>query len=264
MKRILSAIWVSFATNYGIYTQYRAEFLLYMMAGMTPLIMMFVWMSLAASGATGGTDATWFAAYFLVVYGVRQFNAVWVIRKLDELVRLGRLSSLLMHPVNPYWRLVGWHLADVAVRAPVVFIFVPVALWISGGYHELSPSHATLFAVSVVGGMTVHFHLQYLFGLTAFWTDQSLAFEEFYLTLFYLLGGLVVPLQMFPDAVRGFVALLPWPYIFGFPTEVMLGARAGDTLLHGLMIQAGWIAVLMVAGQLVWRLGLRRYGAAGA
>lgn len=264
MRHALKAVWVSFATNYGIYVQYRAEFLLYMAAGMTPLIMMFVWMSLAEAGATGGTGATWFAAYFLVVYGVRQFNAVWVIRKLDELVRLGRLSSLLMHPVNPYWRLVGWHLADVAVRAPVVFIFVPVALWVSGGYHELSWSHASLFALTVVGGMMVHFHLQYLFGLAAFWTDQSLAFEEFYLALFYLLGGLLVPLPMFPDAVRGFVALLPWPYIFGFPTEVLLGARDEAALLEGLMIQAGWIVVLMVAVQVVWRVGLRRYAAAGA
>lgn len=264
MRHALSAVWVSFTTNYGIYTQYRAEFLLYMMAGITPLVMMFVWMSLAEAGATGGADATWFAAYFLVVYGVRQFNAVWVIRELDELVRLGRLSSYLMHPVNPYWRLLGWHFADVAIRAPVVFVFVPVALWLSGGYHELSPVHAPVFIVAVLGGMTLHFHLQYLFGLAAFWTDQSLAFEEFYLTLFYLLGGLVVPLQMFPDALRGFVDMLPWPYIFGFPTELLLGAREGAGLLRGLLIQVGWIAVLVVAGQVVWRVGLRRYAAAGA
>ena len=264
MRHELKTLHASFVAAYGTYTQYRTEFFLYVVAGMTPLIMMFVWISLAEAGATGDTDATWFAAYFLVVFFTRQFSAVWLIREFDLEVRLGRLSGSLMHPVNPYWRLLGWHAADMAVRAPIALAFVPAALWLSGGYQALSPVHLPLYLWTFAAGVLLHFHLEYLLGLAAFWTDQSLALESLYFTLFFLLGGLVVPLDMFPPIVRDAMAILPWPYIFGFPTEVALGARDAGGMLRGVLIQGGWLVALAVLGQILWRRGLRRYGAAGA
>jgi ABC-2 type transport system permease protein len=264
MSYRLKSTWACFAGAYGTYTQYRAEFLLYMLSGATPLIMMFVWMSIADTGATGTRDAAWFAAYFLVAYGTRQCSPIWLTRELDEEVRLGRLSAHLMRPINPYWRLLGWHGADIAIRGPVVILFVPAALWLSGGYHALAFENLPLFLWAFIGGVLLHFHMEYLLGLTAFWTDQSLAFESFYFMLFYLLGGLVVPVELFPAMAGDLIRYLPFPYIFGLPTEIALGALTGDNLIRALLTQSAWLAVLAVAGQIVWRRGLRRYGAAGS
>lgn len=264
MSHRLKSLWACFVGAYGVYTQYRSEFLLYMLSGVTPLLMMFVWMSIADTGVTGNRGGTWFAAYFLTAYGVRQLCPIWLTRELDEEVRLGRLSAYLLRPINPYWRLLGWHGADMAIRAPIVFLFVPIALWASGGYVELSLENLPVFVLAALGGMLLHFHMEYLLGLTAFWTDQSLAFEGFYLLLFYILGGLMVPIELFPHAVRDLILLTPFPYIFGFPTEIALGVPDDAALLRGLLVQGGWLIGLAGLGQLMWRRGLRRYGAAGA
>jgi ABC-2 type transport system permease protein len=257
-------MWACFVGAYGVYTQYRAEYALYMLAGITPLIMMFVWISISGRGATGSLGATWFAAYFLVAYGTRQCNAIWLIRELDEEVRLGRLSAHLMRPINPYWRLLSWHGADMAIRAPIILILVPSGLWLSGGYTELSFENLPLFLWAFSAGVLLHFHMEYLLGLTAFWTDQSLALEGFYFTLFYLLGGLVVPIELFPHVIRDLIRFLPFPYIFGFPTEIALGLSDFGALFRGFLIQAGWLVAFATLGQVLWRRGLRRYGAAGA
>jgi viologen exporter family transport system permease protein len=264
MSHRLKSLWACLVGAYGVYTQYRSEFLLYMVSGVTPLIMMFVWISIAETGATGNRGAAWFAAYFLVAYGARQLSPIWLTRELDEEVRLGRLSSHLMRPINPYWRLLGWHGADMAIRGPIVFAFVPVALWISGGYTELSVENLPLFVVAAVAGILVHFHMEYLLGLTAFWTDQSLAFEGFYFMLFSLLGGLVVPVELFPQTVRDLILLTPFPYIFGFPAEIALGVPDHAALVRGFLVQGAWLIGLAGLGQFMWRRGLRRYGAAGA
>jgi ABC-2 type transport system permease protein len=264
MSHRLRVLWACFVAAYGFNTQYRTEFLLYMLSGVTPLLMMFVWISISETGAIGHRGTTWFAAYFLVAYGIRQFNPIWLTRELDQEVRLGQLSAHLMRPVNPYWRLLAWHASDMAIRGPIVFLFVPVALWISGGYAELSFENLPFFLLAVVAGILLHFHMEYLLGLTAFWTDQSLAFEGFYFMLFSLLGGLVVPVELFPQAVRDLILLTPFPYIFGFPAQIALGVPGDAALLRGLLIQGGWLVVLGGLGQLLWRRGLRRYGAAGA
>jgi ABC-2 type transport system permease protein len=262
--RRLNVVRTSCATAYGVYTQYRAEFLVFMLAGATPLIMMFVWIPLAETGATGEVDATWFAAYFLLVYGTRQMSPIWLIRELDEEVRLGLLSGHLLHPIDPYWRYLGWHLADIMMRVPVVLVFVPLALWLSGAHEAILFDRAPLFALTLGIGILLHFHLEYLFGLLAFWTDQSLALEGLYFTLFSLLGGFFLPLEMLPPTLREAIMLLPWPYIFGFPVEVALGLHQGGELWRSLAIQAGWLVAIAVLGRFMWRRGLRRYGAAGA
>lgn len=264
MIRRLKVLWACFVGAYAVNTQYRAEFLLYMLSGITPLVMMFVWISISRTGAVDGRGSGWFAAYFLVAYGVRQFNPIWLTRELDGEVRLGRLSAHLMRPVDPYWRLLAWHASDMAIRGPIVFLFVPLALWLSGGYAELSFGNLPFFILAVAAGILLHFHMEYLLGLSAFWTDQSLAFESFYFTLFSLLGGLVVPVELFPETVRELILLTPFPYIFGFPTQIALGVPDGAALLQGFLIQGGWLLVLGALGRLFWHRGLRRYGAAGA
>jgi ABC-2 type transport system permease protein len=120
------------------------------------------------------------------------------------------------------------------------------------------------FVLDVIAGILLHFHMEFLLGLAEFWTDQSLAFESFYFMLFSLLGGLVVPVELFPQTVRDLILLTPFPYIFGFPTEIALGVPDNAALTRGLLIQGGWLVGLAGLAQILWRRGLRRYGAAGA
>ena len=69
---------VLLAVTLAAFIEYRAEVLIWMVAGTLPLIMMFIWMGLAANGPVGGYAAADFAAYFLLVFIARQFTVCWV------------------------------------------------------------------------------------------------------------------------------------------------------------------------------------------
>lgn len=264
MRQELKAIATTFATSYAAYTQFRAEFLLYMVAGLAPIYMMFAWMSLAEGGMAADVDQAWFAAYFLVIYGTRQMCPIWLIRDLDRLVRLGELSHHLLYPVHIYWRMFGWHLADNAIRLPIVLVFVPLGLWAFDAFPYIAWENLPLYLLSLLLGTLIHMHLELLIGLAAFWTNQSLALEETYTTAFYLLTGFTVPLAMFPEAVQQVIIWLPWYYIFGFPAEILLGEHAGMALAGKIGVQIVWLIVLFLTSRFVWRRGLKRYTAAGS
>ena len=121
-----------------------------------------------------------------------------------------------------------------------------------------------LYLLGLVLGMLVHIHLEMLVGCAAFWTNQSLALEEIYITSFYLLTGFTVPLAMFPAGMQAILGWLPFYYMFGFPAEILLGQHHGWDLVRGLLIQIGWLVVLGLAARFAWHRGLRRYTAAGA
>ncbi|WP_374384677.1 ABC transporter permease [Dongia sp.] len=262
--RHLRAIGRSFASAYASNLQYRVEFLLYMSAGLIPIFMLFAWRSLADAGYTGDVDRTWFAAYFLFVFASRQLSPIWLIREMDRQVRLGQLSHHLLRPAPLYWRLIGHQLSDNAIRLPVILIIVPLGLFLFDAWPAVQGARLPLFLLSLLLAVLIHFHLELSIGLTAFWTDQSWAFEDFYTVAFYLLTGFTVPLTMFPETMQHVLSWLPWRYMFGLPVEFLMGEHAGAQLVGLIAGQILWLGLTAGTALLLWRRGLRRFTGAGA
>ena len=80
-----------------------------------------------------------------------------------------------------------------------------------------------------------------------------------------MLGGVVIPVELFPETVQRVLAWTPFPYVLDFPVRVMIGRIEGIEMLAGFAIQLFWIAAI---GASV-RLGLAQvaeaiFGGAGA
>jgi ABC-2 type transport system permease protein len=227
-----------FAHAFATMTEYRAEIVIWMISGSLPLVMMAVWMALAADGPVGGYAAADFAAYFLSVFLVRQLTVVWVVWELDREIRLGELSPKLLRPMDPMWV----HLADNVAEKAVL-----------GG-----------FALLVVGAWVIKFFQQYATGLLTFWTDQSVGLERVWFSVSMVLSGALAPLDLFPEALRAALPYTPFPYLIDVPVQALLGRLGGADLALAFAVQAAWGAFFVLARWVLWRQGLRRYGAVGA
>ena len=253
-----------FGRAFALSTEYRAEMLIWIVSGSLPLIMMLIWIGLAEAGPVGGYTATDFAAYFLTVFLVRQATVVWVLWDLDREIRLGELSPKLLRPLDPYWEHVVGNLAEKTLRMPIVLLPVALGLWLAGAHIDLNLANVAVFTVTIAGAWAIRFNQQYSFGLLTFWFDQVLGLEQTYFALYIGLSGALVPLDLFPDAVRAVVAYTPFPYMIDFPAQVLLGKVAGAELWRGLAAQGAWVLAFAGLRLLLWHRGLKRYGAVGA
>jgi ABC-2 type transport system permease protein len=100
--------------------------------------------------------------------------------------------------------------------------------------------------------------------MIAFWADNALGYDTFVYQLYIMLGGVMVPLELFPAGLRDALYWTPFPYVLDFPVRVMIGRASGAELWLGIGVQALWVAVLVALFSLLWRAGLKRYAAAGA
>lgn len=253
-----------FATAFAEFAEYRAEIAIWILSGSMPLIMMLIWMGLAAGGTMGGYSAQDFAAYFLIVFLVRQMTPVWVVDTLDREIRMGELSPKLLRPLDPFWVPATQHLCGSAMHVTVALPFVVLGFWISGAAFAFDPGAIAAFLLAVAGAWLVRFNMLYGLGLLAFWTDQVNALGSLMFTVFMVLGGGLVPLDLFPPGIRAALDWLPFRYMLDFPVQVLLGRIAGLELLQGFAVQAVWAALFIALQRLLWRRGLRRYGAVGA
>jgi ABC-2 type transport system permease protein len=243
---------------------YRAEFLVWVLATTMPLIMLALWSAVARDAPVGRFDESAFIAYFLAMFIVRQLTGSWAGWEMNFEIRQGTLAMRLLRPVNPLVHYAVENLAALPMRLVVSLPVATVALFIVGtGVLPREPSIWAIWALSMLGGWIITICFNLIIGTLAFFLESSTKLLDVYQAAFYVFSGYLIPVELFPAAVRPFVDWLPFRYQVGLPVELMTGAHGLDAALSLLLRQ--WIFVVALLGLLVlvWRAGLKRFAAFG-
>jgi ABC-2 type transport system permease protein len=257
---------VLLSSQYAYMLEYRAEIALWALSGVVPFIMLALWSQLD-SGAPGsqplGLNQRQLSRYFLSVFVVRQFTIAWVVWAFEEDALQGRLSHALLQPLHPLWRYLSAHLAEQATRLPFVaalvglfFVLQPGALWMP----SLGQGLTALLAIWMA--FAINFLLQSAIAILCFWSERASALERLLYIPYLFLSGLVAPLEVFPPAVRAFALWTPFPYMIAFPAQLLSGNPL--SFHNAFAAMAAWIALLLPLVGLLWKAGVKRYGAMGA
>lgn len=262
MRGIIRKARVLLLVYYAYMLEYRAELLLWVLSGSLPLILMGIWME-AAEGGRFGLAPVDFARYFIAAFIVRQLNTVWVIWEFEKQVVEGKLSPLLLQPLDPGWRHFASHVSERFARLPFIlalvvlfFILYPQFFWLPSFRNFL------LFLVAVTLAFALRFIIQYTLAMFAFWLERATAIEQFWFLLYLFLSGIIAPLEAFPPQVREVILWTPFPYTVNFPAALLVGLPVN--VGQGFLAMLGWGLLFFVLNRWLWRQGLKRYSGMGA
>ncbi len=241
---------------------YRAEMIIWVLSATLPLVMLALWNAAAAGGAVAGWDQTDFTRYFTANLIVRQLTGSWVVWELNWTIRKGDLSPKLLRPMHP----LVFNFAETIAALPFrVLVLLPLVgllgAWRPEALFVPSLAAGVGFVVSVLLAFALAWLVQAIFGMIAFWTEQSMGFWNAWFAVWALLAGYFVPLALFPAEWVSVARLLPFYATLGAPIDVLLGMAP---ILPTLGVQVFWLAVFSALVAVVWRAGIRRYGAVGA
>ena len=248
--------------------QYRAESVIWFLFDVSgPIMMAFLWLAAYEGQASvAGYDLSSMLLYTLGVMVLRSMIDTHIEWDVNSQIREGTLSMHLVRPFN-VWGL--WFLTGTAWRAMRVMLVTPVLLgclvWL-GPYlraSELGWERAPLLVLAVGLAYLVSFFLKLCIGFTAFWLTEMFGILALVEVTSVVFGGMLLPLDLLPPALRALAAALPFQYIYYVPLSVMLGRLDGAELWTALAIQVGWAAALGLLAYAIWRRGLRRYEAFG-
>ncbi|BAY21923.1 hypothetical protein NIES2100_16860 [Calothrix sp. NIES-2100] len=262
MKQIIRKALTLLSVYYAYLLEYRAEMILWVLSGSLPIIFMGIWIQAAQSGRLNFTPVD-FARYFLAVFIIRQFTAVWVIWDFQKEVVEGKLSPKLIQPLDPGWHHVAFHVADRFARLQFTFLLIilffllyPQAFWLP------SWGNLLLFILSVILAFTLRFIIQYTFAMFAFWTERATALDSLWLLFYLFLSGMIAPLEVFPESVRAVLLWTPFPYLVDFPANILIGQPVD--LGRGFLSLIAWIFIFFCLNRWLWRMGLKHYSGMGA
>ncbi len=178
-------------------------------------------------------------------------------RRIDEDVRSGRLAYLLSRPNSYVLYNFAQYLGERLVRFCINGVVAAcMALLLAG------PPHFTWMGVLAWPFVTflalcIDFVAYFAIGLLAFWTEDTNSFNIIYSRLTLVLGGVLVPLEVFPQPLRGIAQALPFSAILYGPARTLvhfdLGSFGGLLLQQGVTLGVG----CLILGA-IYRVAIRR------
>jgi ABC-2 type transport system permease protein len=178
-------------------------------------------------------------------------------RRIDMEVRSGQLAYLLGRPCSyilyNYAQYMGERLIRLLINGIIgaalalVFVGLPHFTWMG----VIAWPLVTLLALSI------EFVAYFSIGLLAFWTEDTNAFSFVFSRLTLVLGGVLAPIEIFPQPLRSIAQALPFSTILYGPARTLVHFEL-DRFGWLLLQQIGTLAVGSLILMTVYSIAIRR------
>jgi ABC-2 type transport system permease protein len=206
-----------------------------------------------------GVDIQGGITYMVLTQAVIGYLAMFSWYDLMNSVYSGEIGSDLLKPINlfTFWMARDLGRAGVQLLLRGVLLIVLYLPFFDLAYPQNLPQWMALAAIVVLSWL-VSFSWRFLVNLAAFWTPNATGFGRFVFIISWAFSGFLMPLRYLPDWAIRIANQTPFPYTLNAVMDVYIGVLQGPELVEVFFRQAFWIAALVLAGQLVLRLGVRR------
>ena len=172
-------------------------------------------------------------------------------RVISEQVKNGEVAYILSKPYNFVLYHFSFGLGDSLMRMMMNVLVGMGVVWLLAGAPP-SPLGWLMALVCMVGAWILHFCMMALIGLAAFLVEETNSFELIYQKLVFILGGMLLPLDMFPVWLQQIARLLPFPYMMYAPARLFVKPDF-DLFWQMLAGQLIWVGILVFALSVAYR-----------
>jgi ABC-2 type transport system permease protein len=182
-----------------------------------------------------------------------------------SVIESGDLSLYLIRPIQFFVYWFSRDLADKfqnivfsACELTVLFLIFHPTLTFP---HSLTAIVLTLLAT--LGGLTMYFFINMLFGFLAFWSPDVWAPRFLFFVIMFFVSGSTFPLDIYPVPIVKLLSFSPFPYLIFFQSKLWLEQLSPTHIAQGFIAMSVWIIVLGAASNWLWKMGVRSYSADG-
>lgn len=249
------------------YFLYRLNFVMWRVRAVFQLLTVyFLWGAiLTGRGEIFGWSQSLILTYILGTSLLRSLVLATRTYDVAEEINQGNLSNFLLRPIN-YFRY--WFARDLADKifnlsfallelTVLFFLLRPPIFW------QTNPWILLIFILAITLGAFLYFLTSFSLSLLAFWTPDVWAPRFLFLIFLEFFAGALFPLDILPRPLFSVLQFLPFSYFLYFPLKIYLGKLFGWQIILGFILGIFWLVLIFQMLQLIWRQGLKIYGAWG-
>lgn len=195
--------------------------------------------------------------WYLVVTELVTLSTVSIQHEIANEIKNGQIAYLLTKPYS----YIGYQFTSFFGRSMVrlllnICIALVIGLLMVGPLEGYNIIHTPFILLSVILGMVLDFAITLCLALTAFWVEENAPFRWIYQKLVFTLGGMLMPLDLFPEWLRDLSSYLPFSFITYGPAKMAVNFN-WLLSIKTLTYQCIYIGVFMMIAIGIYKKGVR-------
>lgn len=183
-------------------------------------------------------------------------------RRIEDDVKSGAVAYTLVRPLHFVWYHCAIYFGETIGHLFFnILIGTLVAAMLVGAPLLPLVSIPAIFLV-MVAAFFLQFFIKMILALLAFWVEDTGPFFWVYSKVLFTLGGLFVPIDLYPEWLRNIASVLPFNYVLYGPANLFVSYSV-HTFLRVVIAQSIWLAVLMAITFFIYRLGVKKISVNG-
>ena len=191
---------------------------------------------------------------------VGQLKSSWVTSfEMIECIRSGGLNKYLIRPVSFY----SYHFSLFIGYNSLFYISYFTMIIIFQIFFPGWAFHSLIQIVGFILFLTIaiylSFSIYFLMVCGAFWFGEVRTLILAFNLSNRVFAGAIIPLEFFPTSLLTVINSTPLPFLVNIPVNIALGNIPSNQWFE-LFIKGGiWVAVMILSGQILYKIGIRKY-----
>lgn len=195
--------------------------------------------------------------WYLIITEMITLSTSNYYQQVSEEIKTGNVAYLLNKPYNYVLYSFSNNMGKVMFRFGLnVVVGTVIGLVFVGVPENFSWWVIPTVAAALMMGLFLNYFINFTLALSAFWVEENMAFRWIYQKLVFTLGGMLLPLDLFPEWLEGISKVLPFAFITYGPAKLFVDFEA-DALVRLLLGQGIYLTTAVVVCFLVYRKGVK-------
>lgn len=159
--------------------------------------------------------------WYLIVTELVTLSRTDIHLQVNDDVKSGNIAYLLTKPYNYVMYCFSYFVGEVGIKLLTNGIVgILIGMIYAGSLKNFNFIHLPLILLSLILGCSINFFIYICLALTSFWFEDNTAFFWIYSKLIFTLGGMLMPIELFPKWLQGLSHYLPFAYVTYVPARL--------------------------------------------
>jgi ABC-2 type transport system permease protein len=139
----------------------------------------------------------------------------------------------------------------------MTFLIGAILIYFMVGGISFSWITLPFIVITIVLALVLDFFMMMSIALLAFWFEDTNSFRWVYDKFLFTIGGMLIPLEIFPKWLSNISGVLPFSFVAYYPAKMFVNFNVNE-LLRVIIYQIGYIFIFAVLAFTIYHFGSRR------
>lgn len=180
-----------------------------------------------------------------------------IVKEINREIQSGDVAYQLNKPYSYIFYHLAKSLSGRMISFVITFTLGAVLAFLMVGGFDFNFVHIPLIIIVVLLAFLLDFFIIISIALLAFWFEDTNSFMWIYSKIVFTIGGMLVPLEIFPQWLAKISQVLPFSFVAYYPAKLFVKFDL-ITFLKVVGIQVFYVLIFLGIAMLIYRTAVRR------